>query len=113
MGSRISFQGRITLAKSALNSIPIHNMAVYKWPSSLIKEGDNILRNYIWTEDPTKRKGVMLKWDKEPWKLESGNMKGSSKEFPHGRTAHNMSSSSPRKKSDLSFASNVMIGLLS
>ncbi|KAF6172018.1 hypothetical protein GIB67_029436 [Kingdonia uniflora] len=39
-------------------------MVVYKWPSSFIKEGDKILRNYIWTGDPTKREGVMLKWDK-------------------------------------------------
>ncbi|KAF6147063.1 hypothetical protein GIB67_036782 [Kingdonia uniflora] len=48
----------------------------------------------------------------EPWNLESGNMKGSSKEFRHGRTAHNMSSSSLRKKSDLSLVSKVKIGLL-
>ncbi|KAF6136894.1 hypothetical protein GIB67_018933 [Kingdonia uniflora] len=63
-GSMISFQGRVTLAKFVLNSIPIHNMVIYKWPRSLIKGGDNIIRNYIWTGDPTKRKGVTLKWEK-------------------------------------------------
>ncbi|KAF6174386.1 hypothetical protein GIB67_034143 [Kingdonia uniflora] len=57
-------KGWVTLAKAILNSIPIHNMAVYKWSRLLIKEGDNILKNYIWTGDPTKRKGVTLKWEK-------------------------------------------------
>ncbi|XP_058109078.1 vacuolar cation/proton exchanger 3-like isoform X2 [Magnolia sinica] len=39
--------------------------------------------------------------------LENGNLKGSSKEIKHGRTAHNMSSSSLRKKSDLALVSKV------
>ncbi|KAF6141043.1 hypothetical protein GIB67_006488 [Kingdonia uniflora] len=60
----ILLQGRVTLAKSVLNSVPIHNMTVYKWLCSVIKKGDNILRNYIWIGDPTKRKGVTRKWDK-------------------------------------------------
>ncbi|KAF6135080.1 hypothetical protein GIB67_040391 [Kingdonia uniflora] len=64
-------KGRVTHAKSIMNSLPIHNMAVYKWPRALIKEGDNILRNYIVTGDPAKRKGVMLKWEKgaKDWAL--------------------------------------------
>ncbi|KAJ4970247.1 hypothetical protein NE237_003346 [Protea cynaroides] len=50
----------------------------------------------------------------EPWNLEDGrnNLKGSSKEFRHGRTAHNMSSSSLRKKSDHSLVSKVPCGFL-
>ncbi|XP_044479356.1 vacuolar cation/proton exchanger 3-like [Mangifera indica] len=43
----------------------------------------------------------------EPWLLENGNLKGLSKENRHGRTAHNMSSSSLRKKSDLTLVSKV------
>ncbi|KAK6943502.1 Sodium/calcium exchanger membrane region [Dillenia turbinata] len=47
------------------------------------------------------------------WLLENGgNIKGSSKEFRHGRTAHNMSSSSLRKKSDLTLVSKVPYGML-
>ncbi|KAF6161402.1 hypothetical protein GIB67_009281 [Kingdonia uniflora] len=49
-------------------------MVVYKWPRSLIKEGDNILRNYIWTGDPTKRKGVTLKWDKVCKPIQEGDL---------------------------------------
>ncbi|EXC23654.1 Vacuolar cation/proton exchanger 3 [Morus notabilis] len=48
----------------------------------------------------------------QPWLLENGNPKGLSKEMRHGRTAHNMSSSSLRKKSDLKLVSKVPCGLL-
>jgi len=51
----------------------------------------------------------------EQWQLlENGNIKGMSKETTkHGRrTAHNMSSSSLRKKSDLSMVSKVPCGIL-
>ncbi|XP_042491555.1 vacuolar cation/proton exchanger 3-like [Macadamia integrifolia] len=51
----------------------------------------------------------------EPWNLENGgscNLKGSSKEIRHGRTAHNMSSSSLRKKSDISLVSKIPCSLL-
>ncbi|KAJ6316109.1 hypothetical protein OIU78_019399 [Salix suchowensis] len=47
-----------------------------------------------------------------PWLLENGNLKGSSKETSHGRTARNMSSSSLRKKSDLTLVSKVRCGML-
>ncbi|KAJ1396164.1 Sodium/calcium exchanger membrane region [Sesbania bispinosa] len=48
----------------------------------------------------------------EPWLLENGNLKGLTKEMRHGRTAHNMSSSSLRKKSDLTLVSNLRSGFL-
>ncbi|XP_042476454.1 vacuolar cation/proton exchanger 3-like isoform X2 [Macadamia integrifolia] len=51
----------------------------------------------------------------ELWILENGgnnNFNGSSKENLHGRTAHNMSSSSLRKKSDLAIVSKVRCGFL-
>ncbi|KAF6155714.1 hypothetical protein GIB67_007151 [Kingdonia uniflora] len=56
--------GRVVLAKSILNSIPIYDMAIYKWPQSLIKEGYAIIQNCIWTRDPSKRKGITLRWEK-------------------------------------------------
>ncbi|KAI7997154.1 Vacuolar cation/proton exchanger 3 [Camellia lanceoleosa] len=48
----------------------------------------------------------------EPWIMENGNIKGLGKELRHGRTAHNMSSSSLRKKSDLSLVSKVPCGIV-
>uniref|UniRef100_A0A5B6ZRJ7 Vacuolar cation/proton exchanger n=1 Tax=Davidia involucrata TaxID=16924 RepID=A0A5B6ZRJ7_DAVIN len=47
----------------------------------------------------------------EPWVMENGNVKGLGKEMRHGRTAHNMSSSSLRKKSDLTLVSKVPFGV--
>lgn len=48
----------------------------------------------------------------EEWMLESGSLKVSSKEMWNGRTAHNVSSSSLRKKSDRSLLSGIRVGLL-
>lgn len=52
----------------------------------------------------------------EPWLLENGNPKVLTKEARHGhgrsRTAHNMSSSSLRKKSDHTLVSKVRCVLL-
>ncbi|MED6168652.1 Vacuolar cation/proton exchanger 3 [Stylosanthes scabra] len=53
----------------------------------------------------------------EPWLLEDGNLKVLTKEMRHGhgrsgRTAHNMSSSSLRKKSTRTLVSKVRCGLL-
>ncbi|KAH6777850.1 cation exchanger 1 [Perilla frutescens var. hirtella] len=48
----------------------------------------------------------------ESWLLENGNIKVLSKEMRNGRTAHNLSSSSLRKRSDLSLVSRVRVGLL-
>ncbi|CAN1771571.1 Vacuolar cation/proton exchanger 3 [Linum perenne] len=47
-----------------------------------------------------------------PWLLENGTYKVLTKETHHGRTAHNMSSSSLRKKSDLKLVSRVRCRLL-
>ncbi|KAM7526479.1 hypothetical protein LguiA_016381 [Lonicera macranthoides] len=52
----------------------------------------------------------------EPWLMENGAVKGLSREtrhgHGHGRTAHNMSSSSLRKKSDMTLVSKVPCRLL-
>lgn len=48
----------------------------------------------------------------EEWLLENGNVKVLSKEMRNGRTAHNVSSSSLRKKSDTSLLSGIRVGLL-
>lgn len=47
----------------------------------------------------------------EPWQMENGNVKVLSKE-KIGRTAHNLSASSLRKKSDIDLASKVQCRLL-
>lgn len=50
--------------------------------------------------------------NQEPWLLENGNPKGLTKEHRSGRTAHNRSSSSLRKKSDRTLVSKIPCSLL-
>ncbi|KAL1331006.1 hypothetical protein HN51_048265 [Arachis hypogaea] len=50
--------------------------------------------------------------EESPWLLENGNPKVLTKDMRHGRTAHNMSSSSLRKKSELTVISKVPYGFL-
>ncbi|XP_026383538.1 uncharacterized protein LOC113279035 [Papaver somniferum] len=49
-------------------------MLVYKWPSRVIKECERIIRNFVWTGDPSKRKQVTLKWNKVCSPLSEGGL---------------------------------------
>ncbi|KAF6161562.1 hypothetical protein GIB67_009441 [Kingdonia uniflora] len=73
-GKLLSFQGRVILARAILNSLPIYNMVIYKWPRLLIKEGYSIIRNFIWTGDPSQRKGITVKWEKVCKSLKEGGL---------------------------------------
>ncbi|KAF6143723.1 hypothetical protein GIB67_030613 [Kingdonia uniflora] len=39
-------------------------MGIYKWPASLIKVGERILRNFFWSGKPDSRKSCVVAWDK-------------------------------------------------
>ncbi|XP_026416712.1 uncharacterized protein LOC113312175 [Papaver somniferum] len=61
-GRLLSFQERLILVKFLLCSLSIYTMAVYKWPKTIIKECESIIRNFVWTGDPSTRKVITLKW---------------------------------------------------
>ncbi|OVA18878.1 hypothetical protein BVC80_2955g1 [Macleaya cordata] len=63
-GSLLSFQARLCLIKSVLFSIPIYNMAIYKWPKSVINSCERIMRNFLWSGDPAKSKLITKAWHK-------------------------------------------------
>ncbi|KAF6166471.1 hypothetical protein GIB67_038208 [Kingdonia uniflora] len=63
-GKLLFFQSRVVLVKSILTSLPIYNMAIYKWPIAAIKEGEKILRNFLWSGDSAKKKYLTIKWAK-------------------------------------------------
>ncbi|KAF6137594.1 hypothetical protein GIB67_007452 [Kingdonia uniflora] len=63
-GRLLSFQGRVTLVKSVFCSLPVYNMGVFKWPQSVIKEGEKILRNFIWSRNQNIRKFHTIAWKK-------------------------------------------------
>lgn len=59
----LSLAGRITLAKSALASIPLYTMQSCLLPISSCKDLEKIMRNFIWGHTQN-RKGVnLLKWE--------------------------------------------------
>ncbi|KAF6143229.1 hypothetical protein GIB67_039012 [Kingdonia uniflora] len=66
-GSLLSIQGRVVLTKSVLSSISIYSMGIYKWPTSVIKEGERILRNFLWFGEPDTKKACVVAWDKDEW----------------------------------------------
>ncbi|KAF6168036.1 hypothetical protein GIB67_011421 [Kingdonia uniflora] len=43
----LSLQGRTVLINSVLNSLSIYNMGIYKWPASIIREGEKAIRNFL------------------------------------------------------------------
>ncbi|KAF6172062.1 hypothetical protein GIB67_029480 [Kingdonia uniflora] len=45
-------------------------MGIYKWPVSVIKEGEQILRNFLWSGEPESTKACVVAWDKvcKPYK---------------------------------------------
>ncbi|KAF9626762.1 hypothetical protein IFM89_039042 [Coptis chinensis] len=67
-------QARCVLVKDVLSLIPIHNMAVYWWPSSLIKEAERSIRNFLWSGDPSQRKMITIGWDKVCKPVEEGGL---------------------------------------
>ncbi|KAF6150994.1 hypothetical protein GIB67_016472 [Kingdonia uniflora] len=75
-GSMLSLQGRVVLVRSVLSSISIYSMGIYKWPASLIKEGERILCNFFWFGEPNSRKACVVAWDKvyKPYKEGGANL---------------------------------------
>ncbi|KAF5193263.1 RNA-directed DNA polymerase (Reverse transcriptase) [Thalictrum thalictroides] len=60
----LSLQGRVVLIQSILNSMSIYNMGIYQRPTSCIQEAEAVMRNFLWTGDPEKRKLITLRWEK-------------------------------------------------
>ncbi|XP_026378408.1 uncharacterized protein LOC113272826 [Papaver somniferum] len=50
-GKLLSFQDRIVLINSVIDSYAIHNMAVYKWPKKFIQQDERVIRNFLWSGD--------------------------------------------------------------
>nr|ABN09154.1 RNA-directed DNA polymerase (Reverse transcriptase) [Medicago truncatula] len=62
--SILSIAGRVQLIKSVAQSMLIHTITIYDWPSFLLKELETCFRNFIWSGDITKRKLVTVAWKK-------------------------------------------------
>ncbi|XP_026419470.1 uncharacterized protein LOC113315405 [Papaver somniferum] len=74
IGKLLDCSARLTLMKFFLCSIPIYNMSVYKWPKAVIKECERIIRNFLWTGDPSVNKLVIVKWEEVNAPLTEGGL---------------------------------------
>ncbi|XP_026396710.1 uncharacterized protein LOC113291389 [Papaver somniferum] len=70
----LSFHDRLVLVKSVLCSLSIYNMSVYRWPSSVIKICEKLIRNFLWTRDGDIRKFKTLSWKKVCTPYEEGGL---------------------------------------
>ncbi|XP_026399685.1 uncharacterized protein LOC113295569 [Papaver somniferum] len=68
-GKMLSFQDRIVLINSVIDSYSIHNMAVYKWPIKFIRQVERVIR--ITSLAVTNRALLMKLW----WNIRSSNKK--------------------------------------
>jgi len=47
MASLLSIAGRVQLVKSVVQSMLIHTMTIYSWPTSFLKEIEKWIKNFI------------------------------------------------------------------
>lgn len=59
----LSFVGRVTLAKSVMEVIPIYHMMTNMLSKYCIDESNKIHRNFIWGNTTDKRRYHVIKWD--------------------------------------------------
>jgi len=60
--SLLSMAGRVQSVRSVIQSMMIYNISLYSWPTSLIKQIEQKIRNFIWSGDQDKRKLVIVAW---------------------------------------------------
>jgi hypothetical protein len=60
---QLSFAGRVTLAKSVMEAIPIYPMMTNKIPKACLDDIHRLQRNFIWGETDNARKYHAVGWD--------------------------------------------------
>nr|XP_026429227.1 uncharacterized protein LOC113325233 [Papaver somniferum] len=53
---------------------PVYTMFVYKWPKVIIHECERIIRNFLWTGDPSEKKLVTVKWEEINAQIAEGGL---------------------------------------
>ncbi|XP_026383722.1 uncharacterized protein LOC113279236 [Papaver somniferum] len=74
IGKILAFPSRLNLVKFVLCSIPIYNMSVYRWPTTVVKECERIIRNFLWYGDPAVKKLIIIKWVEVCAPMEEGGL---------------------------------------
>ncbi|MCI31176.1 putative ribonuclease H protein, partial [Trifolium medium] len=61
--NQLSFAGRVTLAKSVIEAIPIYPMMTTVVPKSCLDEIQKLQRRFIWGDTEDKKKFHAVKWE--------------------------------------------------
>ncbi|XP_026378524.1 uncharacterized protein LOC113272958 [Papaver somniferum] len=59
-GKLLYFQARLVLIRSAISSYVLHSMDIYKWPCTVIKQVERVIRNFMWSGDAEKLKDQLV-----------------------------------------------------
>ncbi|GAU38532.1 hypothetical protein TSUD_320040 [Trifolium subterraneum] len=62
--NQLSFDGRVTLAKSVLEAVPIYPVISNKIPKTCLEEIQRLQRNFIWDDTNEGRKFHVVSWEK-------------------------------------------------
>lgn len=57
------------LIRSVIQSLLLHCISIYSWPTTLIKDLEKWMRNFIWSGDVNTRKLVTVAWHKTCYPL--------------------------------------------
>ncbi|KAF6147220.1 hypothetical protein GIB67_039350 [Kingdonia uniflora] len=63
-GSLLSMQGKVIQIQYVLSSIFVYNMGIYKWPISVIQEGERYIINFLWSGSSDTMKAYTVSWEK-------------------------------------------------
>ncbi|GAU16832.1 hypothetical protein TSUD_367790 [Trifolium subterraneum] len=72
--SYLFMAGRVQLIRSVIQGMMMHTISVYSWPSSLIKDLERWMRNFIWSGDVNQRKLVTMAWHRVYTPLNEGGL---------------------------------------
>ena len=70
----LSKDGRITLIKSTLASIPIYQMSIFRMPKSVVKRLEKLQRDFLWGGGSTGRKIHLINWEAVCTQKEKGGL---------------------------------------
>ncbi|GAU48590.1 hypothetical protein TSUD_405800 [Trifolium subterraneum] len=62
--THLSFAGRVTLAKSVIQAIPVYTMMTIPIPRSILIDIHRVQRNFIWGHEADQRRMHMVGWNK-------------------------------------------------
>lgn len=70
----LSHAGRLTLIKSALASLPVYYMSLFKMPDRVARILERLQASFLWGGTEVRRKVHMVKWEELTKSLEQGGL---------------------------------------